>query len=99
MVENAADLPRGLVVGEVDAAAHEAVPFVPNRPKGVGERGTMLTDTPTGRGIVLNLNRLVRVRVEGAIEMHSSAADCNNGVVVKVFHKAKYTGNARICPV
>lgn len=46
----------------------------------------MLTDTPTGRGIVLNLNRLVCVRVEGAIKMNSSAADCDNGVVVKVVH-------------
>lgn len=78
----------GLVVDESDAAGGVGVQKVPNGPKGVGERGTVLADEPTVRGVGFDLNRLRGVWIEGHIEMNLSAADRDNGVVVEVFHAA-----------
>ena len=50
-------------------------------------------------GVLLNLNRLICVGIEGHIEMNPSAADGDNSIAVEVFHAAKYTGNVRLCPV
>lgn len=85
------------------------VAFAPNGPsssakatedrEGVGERGTVLADCPPVGSVVLDLDGLIRVGVEGHIEMYFSAADGDNGIVVEVVHAAYYTGLPRKCPV
>lgn len=110
--ENRADLAWRLVVGEIDAAGCVGVAVVPDVPKVL--RGSAAGDPlsprlrrrtgatrhgPAVGGVGFDLNWRARVGVEGHVEMNLSAADCNNGVVVKVVHDEKYTGNARSCPV